>query len=518
MQMKKSTLTLLSILISISVFSSQDYCNIVKTPKRYDNGQPAYSNYNGPIIIDEGGTYEGNWNSNDINIPTIQIMTDECVIIQNSCITGDGTLIYSSENNLFANISLINNYMERFTPTCYSDHNFPGNGAALVVHFPLTINVISNKIIGSNGIKIRNISDNASCTTSTETPVIRIKRNRVRNLDDRVYDSMCQMPLQNTGPNTYNGMSINTCTQGYSNEIYDTDPNKKWRIYKKKYAFFVIIRNLGVVDAEIEWNEVVNKPNESSVEDIINILGSSGTPGKAISIKNNFLWGAYPMGPVNTPYDAYGNQYYSGGGINVGDYKGTCPNATIDQYIDVENNIILGTTFSGIKVVIGKNINIKNNRIISSAQGPKKLKGSYMAISAQNRPWPMNFRSAGILIEDYQPPRCSMSSACGLTIHDYGLPHQGNYLKDGAVNNIGNVWRKNNCLSDITVVDNLIWWRRKYHSPSNISGTLAGPPNNTQGFKATGNWFYRESMPYPLPNDINNPAWFKALSIIWWTC
>jgi hypothetical protein len=49
--------------------------------------------WTGPIVITGGGTYSGNWTSNDPDTPAVTIRTDDAVEIHDSTITGKGTLI-----------------------------------------------------------------------------------------------------------------------------------------------------------------------------------------------------------------------------------------------------------------------------------------------------------------------------------------------------------------------------------------------------------------------------------------
>lgn len=47
----------------------------------------------GPLVITQGGTYTGEWTSNDPNTPAVTIKTSEQVILRDSVITGRGDLI-----------------------------------------------------------------------------------------------------------------------------------------------------------------------------------------------------------------------------------------------------------------------------------------------------------------------------------------------------------------------------------------------------------------------------------------
>jgi len=107
---------------------------------------------------------------------------------------------------------------------------------------------------------------------------------------------------------------------------------------------------------DVGWNEVVNTPGKSHVEDVISLYRSGGTTSARASIHDNFIWGAYP-----NPIDAT----YSGGGIMVGD-RGSAVG-----HVDVTANQVVGTTNYGISVVCGSDSAVVGNTIISSGRTAK---------------------------------------------------------------------------------------------------------------------------------------------------
>ena len=74
---------------------------------------------------------------------------------------------------------------------------------------------------------------------------------------------------------------------------------------------------------DIGWNEVINTPGASDVEDVISLYKSGGTSAQPARIHNNFIWGAFPN-PI-------GNGY-SGGGIMVGDRVGQCHRCDLPRH------------------------------------------------------------------------------------------------------------------------------------------------------------------------------------------
>ena len=49
--------------------------------------------WSGPIVITEGGTYSGNWQSTDAKTPAVTVATTAPVIIENAHIRSVGSLI-----------------------------------------------------------------------------------------------------------------------------------------------------------------------------------------------------------------------------------------------------------------------------------------------------------------------------------------------------------------------------------------------------------------------------------------
>jgi hypothetical protein len=104
---------------------------------------------------------------------------------------------------------------------------------------------------------------------------------------------------------------------------------------------------------QVAWNEVINEPGRSSVEDVVSLYQSGGTPDAPARIHDNFIWGAFPL-PVDDDY--------SGGGIMVGDQGSDA------GHVEVTANQVVGTTNYGISVVCGSNQRVSENVILSSGR------------------------------------------------------------------------------------------------------------------------------------------------------
>lgn len=114
-----------------------------------------------------------------------------------------------------------------------------------------------------------------------------------------------------------------------------------------------------LLDAELAWNEIVNLPGESGVQDCINVYESNGSQSNPIDIHHNCVWGAYPAHPEND---------YFGGGILVGDSDddgGTEHNGLVRWSVGRDNRVA-GTTNYGVGCAQGQEMQILRNTIVAS--------------------------------------------------------------------------------------------------------------------------------------------------------
>jgi len=118
------------------------------------------------------------------------------------------------------------------------------------------------------------------------------------------------------------------------------------------YVQFFQTNNVhNVVGAEVGWNQVINEPGKSRVEDNISIFDASGTKNSPFVIHDNYIQGAYPA-------NAAGDGSYTGGGIMVSDVG--------SAYIQAYNNQVISTTNYGIAISSGHDNAFFNNRIVSA--------------------------------------------------------------------------------------------------------------------------------------------------------
>lgn len=252
--------------------------------------------YSGPIVITSGGTYSGAWESTSAGTPAVKIATTQPVILENCYIKGPGTLI-----------------LNQYVSSDVTVRNCAGEGV---------LGASDNRFMKSDSGFRRVIVEN------------------------------------NTLTNTH-GMWFNA--PGITDAIIKVTGNKSIDIGlgATQNVCFVQLSHVTSRNVEIAWNEVVNRPDRSKVEDNINVF-DSGSPDatKPIWIHDNFIWGGFPI-PGAT------NQNYSGGGIMVGDNG-----STNGRNVVVENNQVIGTTNYGISIVCGSDQIVRNNRVLASGTMP----------------------------------------------------------------------------------------------------------------------------------------------------
>ncbi len=280
-------------------------------PENDPSQGPAYT---GPLVITRGGTYRGNWQSFDPAVPAVSVQTREPVVIEGSFLRGRGHLIKGEEINL----TVRNTTGYALNPL--TGGSFPGR--FLAVYKAVNLRVENNTLYGTSGMYINLFVGNPAAGQT-----IKILRNQIRNVDGRYVNAL--------GKFTENRHSV------------------------QAVQFNRIVR---VPNIEIAWNEVINEPGKSAVEDNINIYESSGTAASPIRIHNNYIYGAYAPNPLKA-------QNYSGGGILLGD--GAKDSMDIaGGYAEVYNNQVINTSNHGVAIAGGHHHKVYGNRVLSSGLLP----------------------------------------------------------------------------------------------------------------------------------------------------
>jgi hypothetical protein len=292
------------------------------------------------FTITKGGTYSGNWDNQDSAKPAIVVKTSQPVTIQNSTIKSRGDLIVSGVDHTNITVNDVKGY--GLNPNIYGKTN----GEFLSLEDFDNVVVINCYIEHvSGGVDLQ---DYAGDRTTKEA--IKIAGNIVRNIDGR----------KSNGKGGYLDYNERTRkSDGKREKGYD-------------YAQFVQLDNCSKVpNIVIRWNEVINEPGKSRVEDVISFYKSGGTAASPAQISDNYIQGAYTIKPwmSDTSDSTYTYDWgFSGGGIMLGD--GVSSTGSDPAYVKAFNNTVIDTTNYGIALAAGHHLEAYNNRVFSCGKLP----------------------------------------------------------------------------------------------------------------------------------------------------
>jgi hypothetical protein len=272
--------------------------------------------WSGPIVITEGGTYSGNWQSTDAKTPAVTVSTAAPVVIENSHIRSAGNLIATTVAG--SNLTVRNSLGVAVNAAAKGQPN----GTFLDVASPARLDVENNYIENAQGGVI--VHGYAGNRDGEQTIVIRA--NRARNLNGLLSDG--------------NG--------GYL-------PGEASNRTQARFIQFDSVQ--AVPGINVGWNEVINYPGHSLVEDNIDVYRSGGTPNQPLEIHDTYIQGAYPY---KAAQDAY-----SGGGIKT-DAKAGDSAQDVPAFNSIHDNQVVGTVSYGIQFAAGHDNVAANNRVISS--------------------------------------------------------------------------------------------------------------------------------------------------------
>lgn len=267
-----------------------------------------------PIQITEGGTYTGRWRSLSPDIPAVKVLTSEPVIIENCQIQSAGDGIWSLDQKAHL-----------FVRNCLGQGLNPNTANRQKGHFINIGNfsevIVENNTIISFGHGIRALNYGPATEWSGQT--VRILYNRFQNVDGRLSDGQ----------------------SGYLTSLEGSGANA------------IGLNTLRGAKVKIAWNQVINQPFYSRVEDLISTYKSSGTAADPIAIHDNYLQGGYAPDP-----GAYVD--HSGAMINVGDD----PDQGNVGYVHVYDNQVVSFENSGILISAGHDNRVYRNRVVSAQQ------------------------------------------------------------------------------------------------------------------------------------------------------
>ncbi|MBE2245314.1 MAG: hypothetical protein IAE86_21380, partial [Burkholderiaceae bacterium] len=262
-----------------------------------------------PLVISKGGTYSANWESQDPKVAAVTVSTTEPVVIENCRLRGKGHLVLALRDN--TNITVRNCIGEGLNPNVVNTRT----GRFVSVYKPGTLVVERNTMLGTGGI----YADGAGATAKGIT----VRYNRAQNIEGRLSDGK----------------------GGYLSDFV-----------RMQFVQFNNVR--ATKNVEVAWNQVINEIGKSRVEDNINIYLSSGTADSPMQIHDNYIQGAYPADPA-TPK-------FSGGGIIID--GGTSNLQQAAGFVRIHGNQVVSTTNYGIAIAAGHDIDVRDNRVVSSGK------------------------------------------------------------------------------------------------------------------------------------------------------
>ena len=272
--------------------------------------------WSSPIVITEGGTYSGNWQSTDAKTPAVTVATTAPVIIENAHIRSAGSLIKTAVAG--TSLTVRNSAGVALNAAVKGQPN----GTFLEVTSPVRLDVENNYIENARGgVIVHGYGGNRD---GQETIVIR--SNRARNMNGLLSDG----------------------NQGYL-------PGEGSNRTQARFIQFDSVQSVPGID--VGWNEVINYAGHSLVEDNIDVYRSSGTPNQPLDIHDTYIQGAYPY---KAAQDAY-----SGGGIKT-DAKAGDDAQQAPSFNSIHDNQVVGTVNYGIQFAAGHDNVAANNRVISS--------------------------------------------------------------------------------------------------------------------------------------------------------
>ncbi len=284
--------------------------------------------FSGPIQINKGGTYTGNWQSTDPSVPAVMVSTTEPVTIVNSRLRGPGDLLHYYLSPTAVGITSATSLTVQQSCFVGTNSNVKGahKGTPLWVQNAVSVRV-ENCDFESGGFYGIWVEGYIGDHTVNNTVLIR--NNRIHNVDGR--------------PSDGNGGYLATQdTQG---------------------THGIILSEIhGVPGIEIAWNQIINDPYQSGVGDSINIYNSPGTAASPMQIHDNYVQGGYEADPTTANTFNYG-----GAGLTTdGDFQTDLEVAT--GFIKIHDNQFVSQARGGLNIALGHDMEIYSNRVVSHGQ------------------------------------------------------------------------------------------------------------------------------------------------------
>ncbi|MBX0290431.1 hypothetical protein K3G63_08275 [Hymenobacter sp. HSC-4F20] len=367
--------------------------NLAPTASHAQGQYPTNITYSAPITITQGGTYTGNFRSTDSNVPCIRIQTTQPVTIKNCVLVGAGDLIDAKNGG--STLVITNNKGYGIQQSVDGRRH----GRFVEVNSGRSVRIENNYFEHTTGITAYQWSGDGSASQT-----LTVRFNQAKNIDGR---------YRNGG-----GQYVQFCGLNQ-------------------------VRNVGNI--EIAWNQVINEPNNSLVEDNINFYNSGGTQQSPARVHNNYVQGAYPY-PANSGT-------FTGTGMTT-DGDGSSPSTTT-AFVNAYENQFISTCNAAMNIAAGHDIKYYNNRMVTSGLLPdgSRLNATYAATSifnAYQQPGSVFFGNA------------STNNTIGFIKWGYNVPFQDRHdLSSGACSNCTGTTHLPNPITLQTEQNERTLWQQK---------------------------------------------------------
>ncbi len=281
--------------------------------------------YSGPITITRGGVYTGNYRSLNSDVPCVRIETTDPVVLEGCVLTGAGDLVRVATEGADVTVRQCRGF--GLQPTV----NGQGRGRFIDIPYARRLTVEHNYMEHTSGIVVYRWRGNGS-----PNQTLTVRYNDVRNIDGRWRNGQ--------GSTRSSFLLLNTVQQ--------------------------------LSNVDISFNQVVNKANESLVEDNINFYNSSGTAQSTLQVHDNYVQGAYP-------FPATGSSFTGTGLTTDGDGLVL---ATAAGFIEAHHNQFVSTCNAAMNIAAGHDVYFHDNRMVTSGLLPDgtRLNATYAATAVFN--------------------------------------------------------------------------------------------------------------------------------------
>ena len=300
-------------------------------------GSPSRAIAAGPLAITRGGTYTGDWSSDDPATPAVTVRTAEPVVIERATIRSRGTLIAVVAEH--ADVTV------RDTVGTGENPGFAGRAAGRFLSAGSFSRVVVEhcQLDHTAGIYLLSHAGPAA-------GAVRVVANRATDIDGRLSDGHGGWLAFNDRKSAADGH----VEHGYA------------------VVQFLQLDKVHGPGMEVAWNEVVNEPGQSRVEDNVSVYESGGTADGPLLIHDNYVQGAYTVDPARhdgKDADWAYDWSYSGGGLMLGDGPGRTVGSAAG-FVRATDNVVVGTSNYGIAISAGHDITFDHNRIVSAGVLP----------------------------------------------------------------------------------------------------------------------------------------------------